>query len=60
MTNTERNVEIPQVTVKEMTKRDYFAAVALHAILIDKDGPAYLLAKEAYGIADAMMEKSNG
>jgi hypothetical protein len=49
-----------EIDSEEMTLRDYFAAKALQAIAIetlkDSQGNLHLLAKNAYHIANAMME----
>jgi hypothetical protein len=49
-----------EIDSEEMTLRDYFAAKALQAIAVetlkDSQGNLNLLAKNAYHIANAMME----
>ncbi len=48
----------PQLTIKGgMTLRDYFAAAALQGILSStQTGHLQIIAKDAYGMADAMLK----
>lgn len=50
-------MEIDMTSVAELTIRDYFAAYAIQALINKGETNIYVVAKDAYAIAAAMVEE---
>jgi hypothetical protein len=55
--NTRKNMETDMTSVAELTIRDYFAAYAIQALINKGETNIYVVAKDAYAIAAAMVEE---